>query len=161
MLQHKFNRAAQDDLATAKRRGLLSPKDKQSLDAIGTKLENHPTANVAIPAATVTTLVSLTLTEGTWLLGGNVNIQCGAAGGPVDVYFQGAAVQSWNIISHQLAVVEMRADAMPLAYAVVAPGATAVVNIQAYANVAMTAVWAMGLQAGSFAGILIRAVRIK
>lgn len=121
---------------------------------LGTKLEAVRTTNLAVPAATVTGLATLTLTEGVWWVQGWANLLMGAGAGVADLYL---SVGGGNF-SVNLAAAAQGSGETPPSVVVVPVGATQAVTLNCYANAACTAQWAGG-PAGVGNAVGLRAVR--
>jgi hypothetical protein len=131
-----------------------SARAAKVLPLLGAVLNAVRTTNLAVPAATVTGLVTLTLTEGAWWVQGWASILMGAGAGKADLYL---SVGGGNFTVN-LAAAADASGITPPSVVVVPTGATQAVTLNCFANAACTAQWAGG-PAGLGNAVGIRAVR--
>lgn len=123
--------------ATANVAGALVAADFSKLAALGSAISAVRGANLAVLAATATTLQGITLTVGNWLVTGWCSAQAGAAAQNVDVWLdQGQIGTAGSYIPATQAVSLFT----PPAKVTVVAG-TLVVNLKGYSPAAWTALW--------------------
>jgi hypothetical protein len=132
-----------------------SARAAKVLPLLGAVLNAVRTTNLAVPAATVTGLVTLTLTEGVWWAQGWASILMGAGAGKADLYL---SVGGGNFTVN-LAAAADASGITPPSVVVVPVGATQAVTLNCFANAACTAQWAGG-PAGLGNAVGVRAVRV-
>lgn len=128
----------------------------EGLSAIGTEINSSRTSNLAIVINTNTTIDTITLTEGTWLVQGYALCQVSVAGATADVWLAGYTVP---VVKYFANAAEFMTLVTYTAVAHVAEGTFPVVNLTVRMNSAGTVYWTGG--AAGFGGLTgTRAVRI-
>lgn len=151
-------------LATTTAAGALSAADKAALDAIAAALGAFSGtvagANVAVAATTVTTLASLTLGAGSYLLWGWANVLMGAGAGVADLYLRDGVTQLSGTVATLTIAAAGQEGATTPPY-LVAPVGSTTYNLTCFSSAACTG-RALGGGAGGFNNMLgIRAVRLR
>ena len=150
MLPFKNYKGPPNEDATEKHRGLMTASMVRNLNGLGAVLGAQRSTNLAVPATTSTTLLTLDVTEGEWYVVGQAGFTMGGAAASVDIQLLG---QQHAVIGPIPAGGFGSGFTKP--YRIVGP---TTVTLQVYAGAACTCNWVFGV--GGNATTSIYAVRV-